>query len=114
MRLLRRNCTRFEYKKYMGQEEILYNGRHTGNFQPVYSEPVQYIGNISAPSGTAQNQLFGITTEYTHVLLMDRPDVDIDETGIVTWKGKEYSVKAVRPSLNSVQIALKQRITSRD
>lgn len=109
MRLLKRNTTVFDYRKYLGEEEILKNGHHTGNYAPAYDEPVQYRGNISAPSGFATDQLFGINTQYTHVLLMDDPDADISEDGLIEWKGAVYEIKAVRPSLNVLAVALKKQ-----
>lgn len=109
MRLLRRNTTAFEYRALTGEEEILKDGMHTGNMQPTYANPVQYRGNISAPSGFATDQLFGINTRYTHVLLMDNPDAPIAEDGLIDWKGATYEVKAVRPSLNVLAVALKKR-----
>ena len=109
MRLLRRNTTTFEYRANLGEQEVLLNGMHTGNYGITYADPVRYRGNISAPSGFATDNLFGVNTKYTHVLVMDKPDVDITEDGLIDWKGAVYEVKAVRPSINSVSIALKKR-----
>ena len=113
MRLLRRNTRLFQYKAYLGEQETLKNGLHAGNYGPVYAEPVTYRGNISAPSGFATDNLFGVNTQYTHVLVMDNPAADITEEGIVIWKGAEYEVKAVRPSLNVLAVALKKRTQNR-
>lgn len=110
MRLLRRNTVAFEYWRLTGKEDRLVNGLHTGNIKPVYDDPVRYRGHISAPSGFATDNLFGVNTQYTHVLLTDRPDADIQEDGIVTWKDNVYAVKAVRPTMNVLAVAL-QRLT---
>lgn len=109
MKLLRRNTTQFQYRALTGEEEILKNGLHTGNMKPIYAESVTYRGNISAPSGFATDNLFGVNTQYTHVLVMDKPDTDISEDGLIDWKGDVYEVKAVRPSLNVLSVALKKR-----
>ena len=109
MRLLRRNTTVFEYRARSYETETRSSGRHTGNYNPVYAAPVQYRGNISPPSGYVQDQLFGVNTQYTHVLLMDNPNVDIREDGLIDWKGDTYEIRAVRPSLNVLAIALKKR-----
>lgn len=109
MRLLKRNTTVFEYRPQTGEEEVLINDHHTGNMKPIYGDPVQYRGNISAPSGFVTDQLFGIDIKYTHVLLMDKPDADIEETGLIDWKGAVYEIKAVRPSLNVLAVALKKQ-----
>lgn len=112
MRLLRRNTTRFQYRARTTETEIMSVGRHSGNFVPQYADPVEYRGNISAPSGYAQDQMFGVNTQYTHVLLMDDPNADIREDGLIDWKGATYEIKAVRPSLNVLAIALKKRTTN--
>jgi len=109
MKLLRRNTTLFEYRAYTGQEEALKDGMHTGNWKAAYAEPVRYRGNISAPSGYVTDNLFGQNTQYTHVLVMDRPDPGIREDGLIDWQGEVYEVRAVRPSLNSTTIALRKR-----
>lgn len=108
MKLLKRNETDFTYTAYAGKEEVLSNGRHTGKFEVSYAEPIPYRGNISVPSGQALQQLFGIETSYTHVLLMDNPDADIREDGLIQWKGYVYEIKAVRPSINVLAVALKK------
>ncbi len=109
MRNLRRNETVFEYRAYLGEEETLNGEMHTGNYHAVYADPVQYRGNIDPPSGFATDNLFGVNTQYTHVLLMDNPNADITEEGLIYWKGAAYEIKAVRPSLNVLAIALKKR-----
>ena len=109
MRILRRDSTTFEYLAYLRKEEVLRNGLHTGNTKAVYDDPVQYRGDISIPSGAVSDNLFGINTQYTHVLLMDNPDADIREEGLIVWKGCEYDIQAVRPSMNVLAVALKKR-----
>lgn len=113
MRLMKRNTTAFEYQANLGEQEVLENGLHAGHAEPVYDTPVRYRGNISVPSGEATDNLFGINTNYTHVLLMDKPDADIREDGLVIWNGDEYDVKAVRRSLNVLSVALRKRTRNR-
>ena len=108
MKTLKRNETTFTYKAFKEKTEKLLNGKHTGKMSVSYEEPVEYTGNISAPSGQTNTDLFGIDVKYTHVLIMDDPTVDIKEDGLILWKGDAYEVKAVRPSLNVLAVALKQ------
>jgi len=110
MRLLKRNLTEFTYTALEGKTEILKDGKRTGRFELSYSEPVPYEGNISTPSGLAQQQLFGIDTRYSHVLLMEDPETDIRIDGLIQWKGKTYEIRAIRPSLNVLSIALMERL----
>lgn len=111
MKLLLRNTTPFEYyAPHSHESDLNEQGEHTGDFQPVYSEPVRYRGNISAPSGSTQHQFYGEEIRYTHTLVMDNPNVNIEEQGVIEWQGNLYDVVAVRPSLNVMSIALRRRI----
>ena len=110
MRLLRRNTTKFEYLTYQGESDDLNeDGEHTGEFHPIYGDPVWYRGNISAPSGHTTQTFYGEDIRYSHVLVMDDVNVGIEETGIVRWKGNLYDILAVRPSLNVMNIALRRQ-----
>ena len=60
MKLLRRNTVRFMYYVNTGKTSDLRDGKHTGESIPIYADPVYYRGNISAPYGTATDNLFGI------------------------------------------------------
>ena len=77
-------------------------------YKPVYGQPVIYRGNISVANGFAQDSMLGVETPYTHTLLMDNMTADISVLGLVGWNGKLYEVKAVRRSLNVLNIALKE------
>ena len=110
MKLLKRNCTEFEYYAYTGLDsDIDEDGLHTGIFKPVYKTPVTYKGNISTPSGQTVQAFDGLEIRYSHVLVMDDPKADISETGYIVWKGNTYDITAVRPSLNVLSVALRQR-----
>ena len=109
MKLLRRNLTEVEYRAYISKEEILTEGgKHTGRYNFKYADPVVIWANVSTPNGHAQNQFFGINPDYTHVMVTDDPDMDIKEAGLIEWRGDSYEIKAVRPSLNVLSVALKK------
>ena len=108
MRLLIRNMTTFEYFPYDGVDtDLNSDGEHTGEFHPSYGDPETYRGNISTPSGQTTHTFYGEDIRYTHTLVMDK-DVGIQEHGIIRWNGNLYEVTAVRPSINSVSIALRR------
>ena len=110
MRLLKRNMTTFEYLPYTGEETDLNEfGEHTGEFQPAYGNAVSYSGNISIPTGVVNQMFYGLELRYTHVLVMDKPDVEIHENGVILWNGEKYDVKSVKRSINSFSAALKQQ-----
>ena len=113
MRCMRRNMTEFEYLPYTGAETDLNDdGEHTGEFHPEYGEAVTYKGNISVPSGQTTQQFYGEEVRYTHTLVMDNPDLQIDEMGVIRWKGELYDITAVRPSLNVLSVALRKQTKS--
>lgn len=108
MRLLMRNTTEFVYFPYTGVENDLNeHGEHTGEFHQQYGDPVVCRGNISTPSGHTNQTFYGQDIRYTHTLVMGT-DEGFNERGIIRWKGKCYEITAVRPSINSVSIALRQ------
>ena len=110
MKLLRRNSTEFEYLPYTGlSSDLNEDEEHTGEFHPVYDSPVTYRGNISSPSGYTNQMFYGTDIRYTHVLVMDNPHAEIQETGLIRWKGNLYDIRAVRPSINGLSVALRRQ-----
>lgn len=109
MRLCRRNLTCMEYRAYLGKQEKLKDGKHTGQFVDTYADPVTYEGNMSTASGFAADKLFGINVDYTHVLMLPQTDPEIDEAGLFDWRGHTYFVQAVHPGLNHTTVALKRK-----
>lgn len=110
MKQLRRNTEIFEYLPWTGEETDLNEfGQHTGNYYPLYGEPVKYRGSFSIPTGYMNQTFYGLDGRYTHVLVMDNMKAVIDETGTIRRKnGETYEIRAVRPSLNVLSIALRQ------
>lgn len=107
MKLLRRNSTKFEYLPYTGREtDLNEDGLHTGVTKPLYGNAVTYRGNISTPSGATAQTFYGLEVRYSHVLLMDDPSVDIRETGKIRYNNKEYTITAVRRSMNVLSASL--------
>ena len=109
MKCLRRNKQEFEYLPYTGTDtDLNTDGEHTGEFHRQYGKPVTYMGNISSPSGQVNQTFYGDEIRYTHTLVMDNPDVDIKENGLIRWKGDLYEIRARRPSLNAISFALRK------
>ena len=109
MKMLRRNCVKFTYEKNLGMSDYdPIAGEYTGEHTVRYDEPVTYYGNISTATGYAQITMFGVNPDYTHVILLDDPKADIQETGLIRYNGEAYEVMAVRPSLNVLALAVKR------
>lgn len=110
MRLLKRNLKPFEYRAYVGKEEIITaDMRHTGNYKAKYSDPVLYMGNFSEARGYASQKVFGRNANYTHVLLVDDTTAEINENGLVSFEENTYTITSVVLSENYLSIALKLR-----
>lgn len=127
MRCLARNKSTFFYALHDGQVEIKDEyGNATGQYSVTYADPVRMSGNVSAAQGEIQSRQFGESETYDKVIILDNPDVPIDEYSIL-WvdtrpeftdghlalndKGEvktphDYIVKKVARSLNSVSIAI--------
>lgn len=110
MKLLKRNLTEFEYLPYTGESDIDPDtGLHTGEPVPQYGEPIPLEGNISTPSQLVNPTFYGEDIRYTHTLVMEPPEEEIDEYGLIFWQGDTYEIRAVRPSLNVLALALRKR-----
>ena len=110
MRCLERNKTSFEYLPYNGEESDLNEyGEHTGEFHPDYGDPIPYRGNISTPSGRSNQTFYGEDIRYTHTLVMELPKEEISVHGLIRWTGDLYDIQAVRPSINSLTVALRRQ-----
>ena len=109
MKLLRRNLIHVQYLPWTGKESDLNEDQvHSGEFYPIYGDPIPYSGNFSVPSGNTNPTFYGSDIRYTHVLLIENPKADINEFGLFRINGKLYEIRAVRPSLNGLSIALRK------
>lgn len=111
MQLLKRNLTDFEYIPYAGESEIDPDtGLHTGEPIPSYGDPIPCKGNISSPSQLVNPTFYGEDIRYTHTLVMIPPDeFEVNEYGLIRYNGSLYEIRAVRPSLNYLSLALRKQ-----
>lgn len=84
MRTLERNKRKFYYCLFAGKE-LLYDddGRATGEYRIVYSEPIEMWANISPATGVSQTELFGQLDNYDKVIAIGNPDTPIDESTVL-------------------------------
>ena len=115
MRSLQRNKQTIYYALYQrSQETIDSDGLRTGQYEPSYSDPVEYKINVSAARGTAGVEMFGIDTDYSRTMETCDLNCPISETSVL-WIGKtpsgddfNYRVAAVAKSLNSITYAIRE------
>lgn len=88
-----------------------------------YSEPQEFYANISAGKGTAQEEVFGVSLDYTKTISTSDMSLPLDEKSLVWFETEptynadgtvneayaDYSVVGIAKSLNNVVYALKKR-----
>ena len=115
MRDVRRNKQTIWYALRTGSTENLDEyGNKTGTFTEIYSEPVAYKINVSAPKGTIDLERFGLDEKYTVVLTTTDLRCPIAEDSIL-WiradaRTEPYNHVVVRisPSLNQLVIMARE------
>jgi hypothetical protein len=120
MRILHRNKVRIFYANYVDKVPVTdEDGYQTGEYEVVYSNPVEARGNVSSARGEVVTRQFGEDESYDRVIVMDDPQVPITQASVLwidtaptiqadgtTDTPYDYIVKKVAPSLNSVSIAV--------
>lgn len=138
MRSLMKNQQKLYYATYYGQiteyyrdsdGNIIYDEIDGKQIQRIkceragYNNPVPFDINVSAGKGTSQEEVFGVSLDYTKTISTSDMDLPISETsliwfdteptynadGTVNEASADYSVAAVARSLNNVVYALKKR-----
>ena len=139
MRSLKKNQQKIWYSTCVGQiiiyerdenGNIKYFDDGEGNLIPIeigkkagYNNPASFSANISAGKGTAQEEVFGVSLDYTKTISTSDMNLQISETsliwfeteptynadGTVNESSADYSVVGIAKSLNNVVYALKKR-----
>lgn len=139
MRSLKKNQQNLWYSTYAGQiiiydkddnGNIKYFDDGEGNLIPIeigkkagYDNPVSFYANISAGKGTSQEEVFGVSLDYTKTISTTDMDLPISETSLIWFETEpaynadgtvneasaDYSVAAIARSLNNVVYAIKKR-----
>lgn len=103
------------------------NGYPTGEPKNIYSEPVEFYGNIAMSGGEAEAQEYGIdVSAYDAILITSKDLIPIDETSLIWFESEvvyeneeekipdefsaDYKVLAVKPSLNVSKYILGRRV----
>ena len=120
MKTLERNKRSFWYALYQDAEEIIDEyGNGTGDYKPIYSDPVQMYANISPATGYSQTEQFGNLDSYDKVIVTDWLDCPIDENAVLFIDKEpehnteddlmyDYIVMRVAKSINSISIAVRK------
>jgi len=84
MRTLDRNKRTFYYATYVGKTELIdKDGNHTAEYAVTYSAWKPCKANISPAKGNSVAELFGNDVNYDRVIVMDDPNLEIDENTVL-------------------------------
>lgn len=125
MNSLNKNKRKLMYSLYQDNiPEYDENGDPTGGTKKGYSNPVEFKANLSAGKGSAEEQVFGKSIDFTRSISSTDMALPIDEysriwyetepqykeDGTVDGDSADYIVAApVATGLNSLMIAIKKR-----
>lgn len=110
---LTQNKQTIYYALYEGMVDRIKDGLKTGGKDKSYSEPVAFRCNVSPARGVADEEQFGINTDYDRTIVTSVMDCPIQEDSIL-WVGistsQAYNYRVVRKaeSLNSIVYAIKE------
>ena len=97
-----------------------------GGYSISYSAPEEFVANISFSSGDTQDVEFGVDISgYDAIIVTDLKAIPITETSLIWFETEppttendgstaDYSVIAVRHSLNQTKAILKRRVKNGD
>lgn len=113
MRTMERNKQTVWYANCTGKEEILSDGRRTGQYRVAYSTPVKLRANVSPARGSLSEERFGIHENYDRTIVTDQTDIDIGETSVLWVEAEpdsawDYVAASIARSINSVTIAIRK------
>lgn len=106
---LKRNNRLIQYQLYLGKTpNVDADGFETGESTPTYGEAVSMEANISPATGYAQIEAFGTLDGYDHVIITHDMSCPINEESVVWYDGRQYVVRRVAKSLNSLAYAISE------
>jgi len=115
MRRQKRNQQNLYYALFVKKKPIADDyGNQSGEFDTIYSEPVDCKANISPAKGESESAVFGNAIDYDKVIIPKCTDVPIDESSVLwidnldTDKPHDYVVVRIAKSLNELVIAIKK------
>lgn len=136
MRTLKKNkqivyyALKTEKEAEESEEKIIVDGVEVsvdeGNYRIWYSIPEEFSANISFSSGDTQDVEFGLDISgYDAIIVTDLKALPITETSLIWFETEpptaendgstaDYSVIAVRHSLNYTKAILKRRVKNGD
>ena len=132
MRTLRKNkqtiyyALKAERTAVTSEDTIIVDGEtvyiDNGDYELSYDTPVEFLGNISFSGGDSNDVEIGLDmSAYDAIIVTDNHKIPITETSLIWFETAppsvtndgstaDYSVVAVRNSLNQTKAILKRRV----
>lgn len=118
MRLLERNKRYIWFSNYLGQEEVVEDGKYTGEFVFKYSSPYKIKVNFMPISNYIKKYDFGDASSVSMVIITDK---DIFKEDTVFFEQEpdpnddfsstyDYKVVKIVETLNTYSIGIKKRV----
>lgn len=107
MKCLRRNTKVYYFANYVGKTELLdEDGNYTGESEIKYSDVKTVRGTLSAVTGSAETEMFGLFKDYDYTLVTDDMDCDIGEESIL-WitETPKTQTGTVTPSIETLLLS---------
>jgi hypothetical protein len=123
MRCLEKNKSILYYSYYISKQIVQdQNGKKTGEYMILYSNPKYFKANVSIPKGYADITQFGINEQYDKVIVTENMELILDETTVLwidkkpyignKFQSNDYRIVKIAKSLNSVTIFAKKVSTT--
>ena len=102
-------------------ENITVDGEYVymdeGDYDIAYESPVEFMANISFTGGEVNDVEFGLdSSSYDAMIVMDKDAIPITETSLIWFENDpdsedaDFSVVAIRKSINQMKVILKKRV----
>ena len=122
MLCLNKNKRKFYYQLLTGTTEVVdSDNNYTGEIEPTYASPVEFLANISADKGENQIEIFGTFEDYNKVIVTNDLTCPIEENSVLfidrvptydnlgnLTNSYDYIVKRKSKSLNTIAFAIKK------
>lgn len=117
MRLLNKNKRDIWYSYFIGQEEVIVDGKFTGEFENKYTNPYLTKVNFMPISSFIKKDDFGTIENIDMVIVVDKDIFNEDTVFFINRPNNtniednyDYKVYKIIKSINSYTIGLKKRV----
>lgn len=113
MRMLHKNTVPFHYANVSSLEELKDEyGNSTGEYDVIYSEPIECRGCISPAKRYIDREQFGIHADYDKLITLDKRPSGMKEDSVIwidsqTSEGYDHVIRRIAEWKNSCVLLVK-------